>query len=100
VEFSNGHKSPAWLISRDPLRDLAALPISVPHRASPRVRSARDHRLGEVMLALRNLVSGPLTDAAGRNQRIDTMIDGSLGCAITSDVAGDFLRRFHHAEAA
>lgn len=132
VEFSNGDRSPARVVARDPGRDLAALSVSVPHSASPRFRSSRELRPGEMVLALGNPVDGlgavaagivhrrvgrspwlladirlapgnsggPLADAEGAIVGINSMINNSLGCAITSDAVGDFLRMFHLAEAA
>jgi serine protease Do len=43
---------------------------------------------------------GPLANAGGAIVGINTMITGSLGCAITSDAVDDFLRRYHLAEVA
>ena len=43
---------------------------------------------------------GPLAETNGAVIGVNSMIVGSLGCAITSDAVGEFLSRFHLSEAA
>jgi serine protease Do len=55
--------------------------------------------LADIRLAPGNS-GGPLADASGAIIGINSMIVGSLGCAVTTDTVERFLRRFHLAEAA
>jgi serine protease Do len=65
VEFSNKQEVPAWLVARDPQHDLAALAVSVRPHSSACIRSARELRAGEMVLALGNPAGGPGAITAG-----------------------------------
>jgi serine protease Do len=131
VEFADGRKAQGWLVARDPGHDLAALAVDTRLLPSASVRSARDCRAGELVLAVGNPVDGegavsigilhrppgnrpflfadirlapgnsggPLADAQGNVIGINSAIINSLGCAVTSDAVGEFLKSANLARA-
>jgi serine protease Do len=58
VELFDGGKLEAWLVARDPARDLAALAVGAHLLPSASVRSARACRPGELVIAVGNPVDG------------------------------------------
>ncbi len=58
VELYDGRKLEAWLIARDPDKDLAALAVSARALPAASVRSARTCRPGELVIAIGNPVDG------------------------------------------
>lgn len=58
IEFADGRQAQGWLLARDPGRDLAALAVNVPLLPSASVRSARQCRAGELVIAVGNPIDG------------------------------------------
>jgi serine protease Do len=58
VELFDGRKLEAWLVARDPARDLAALAVGAHSLPSASVRSTRTCRPGELVIAVGNPIDG------------------------------------------
>ncbi len=58
IEFADGRKAQGRLLARDPERDLAALAVNAAFLPTASVRSARECRAGEVVMAVGNPVDG------------------------------------------
>jgi serine protease Do len=65
VEFADGRRAHARLLARDPQRDLAALAVDVPFLSAASVRSARDCRAGEMVIAVGNPIDGERAVSTG-----------------------------------
>ena len=65
VEFADGRHSQGRLVARDPRHDLAALAVNLPILASASVRSARDCRAGEMVMAVGNPIDGEQAVSTG-----------------------------------
>jgi serine protease Do len=65
VEFADGRHAQARLLARDPQRDLAALAVDVPFLPAASVRSARDCRAGEMVIAVGNPIDGERAVSTG-----------------------------------
>lgn len=58
IEFADGRKAQGWLLARDPQRDLAALAIDASSLPAASVRSARECRTGDLVIAVGNPIDG------------------------------------------
>ena len=58
VEFADGRWAEGRLLARDPERDLAVLCVDLPLLAAASVRSARECRAGELVIAVGNPFDG------------------------------------------
>ena len=58
IEFADGRNAHGWLLARDPQRDLAALAVDASSLPAASVRSARDCRAGDLVIAVGNPVDG------------------------------------------
>jgi serine protease Do len=65
VEFADGRRAQGSLVARDPRHDLAALAVDVPSLPSASVRSARDLRAGELVIAVGNPIDGEQAVSTG-----------------------------------
>ena len=65
VEFADGRRTGGRLVARDPGRDLAALAVDLPFLPSATVRSARDCRAGELVIAVGNPIDGERAVSTG-----------------------------------
>ena len=124
IEFADGRKAQGRLLARDPQHDLAALAVNAPLLPAASVRSPRECRAGELVMAVGNPVDGegavsigiihrladnrpfliadirlapgnsggPLADAHGNVIGVNSAVINSLGCAVTSDTVGEFLK--------
>ena len=58
IDFADGRKAQGWVVARDPAHDLAALAVNVRPLPAASVRTTRDLRAGELILAVGNPVDG------------------------------------------
>ncbi len=58
IQFADGRQAQAWLLARDPSCDLAALAVQAPLLPAASVRSARQCRAGELVIAVGNPIDG------------------------------------------
>ena len=65
VEFADGRRARGRLVARDPQRDLAALKVDLPFLPAASVRSARDCRAGELLIAVGNPIDGERAVSTG-----------------------------------
>jgi serine protease Do len=65
VEFADGRRANGRLLARDPQRDLAALAVDMPFLPAAPVRSARDCRAGELVIAVGNPIDGERAVSTG-----------------------------------
>lgn len=65
VEFADGRRARGRLLARDPQRDLAALKVDLPFLQAASVRSARNCRAGELVIAVGNPIDGERAVSTG-----------------------------------
>ena len=65
VEFSDGRRVPGRLVARDPQRDLAALRVDMELLPAMCARSARECRVGELVIAVGNPMDGEMAVSTG-----------------------------------
>ena len=65
LEFADGRRAQGRLVARDPSLDLAALSVDLPWLAAASVRSARQCRAGELVIAVGNPLDGEGAVSAG-----------------------------------
>lgn len=65
IEFADGRVARSRLVARDPQRDLAALAVDMPFLGIACVRSARECRAGELVIAVGNPVDGEQAVSTG-----------------------------------
>jgi serine protease Do len=65
LEFADGRRAQARLAARDRQRDLAALAVDMPFLPAASVRSARDCRAGELVIAVGNPIDGERAVSTG-----------------------------------
>lgn len=65
IELANGDRLESWLVARNPKIDLAALAVGTHGLAAASVRSARDLRPGETVVAVGNPFDGAGAVCAG-----------------------------------
>ena len=58
IQFADGRQAQGRLVARDPSRDLAALAVHAPFLPAASVRSTRDCRAGELVIAVGNPIDG------------------------------------------
>ena len=65
VEFADGRRARGRLVARDPQCDLAALAVDVPFLSAASLRSARQCRAGELVIAVGNPIDGEQAVSTG-----------------------------------
>jgi serine protease Do len=70
VEFADGRRTQGRLLARDPQHDLAALAVDAQFLPSASVRSARQCRAGELVIAVGNPIDGEGAVSTGILHRV------------------------------